>query len=90
MSFGWVIQWEFSKDFTMFTAARFIFAFTIQISIHNTLLINTTFICIKYTRGGSVTREKNWENTREKADDDDVEDVDDVPKRWTNNSHYSK
>lgn len=30
--------------------AAFVCSFTIQISIHNTLLINTTFICIKYKR----------------------------------------
>lgn len=46
---------------------RFVCAFTIQISIHNTLLINTTFICIKYARSDSTTRDAD---ESEKATDE--------------------
>lgn len=56
---------KFPTDLTLFTARAFVCAFTMQISIHNTLLINTTFICIKYTPvRWDAESKKSKENTR--------------------------
>lgn len=60
-----VIQWIHFEGFYNVYHAVFACAFSIQISIHNTLLINTAFICIKYARSDNTTRDAD-ENEKAK------------------------